>query len=1110
MRNIGSITACRGLISLFTSSVLYLLRARLRLSQHRAFVRNFAFLAACILCPGAFAWGADPAKVDFNRVIRPILSTTCFKCHGPDLAERKGGLRLDERDGALQKLESGAVAIVPGNLEQSELIRRILSTDNNERMPPPDSQRQLTDQEKESLKLWVSQGAEYRQHWSFRPVSKPERPTVKYRVWGRNAIDDFILARLEAEGLKPSVEADKATLIRRVTLDLTGLPPTPKEIDAFVADTSLDAYEKLIDRLMGTSAFAERMALEWLDVARYADTNGYHIDNGRDMTPWRDWVIEAFAKNMPYDQFTIEQLAGDLLPNATLSQQIASGFNRNHMINFEGGAIPEEYHNAYIVDRVNTTGTVFLGLTVGCAQCHDHKYDPITQKEYYQLYSFFYNVPENGLDGRTGNASPLIKAPTAEQADVLAKLKRRVTELEEANLIRKEDQKGGNSELSHWINQYAESVPTKWLPLSNVSVTSQGNASVTQEADGTILFGGPNAAKDEYAITGDLGDVNRVTAIQLEVLPHESFPAMGPGRSNNGNFVLTNVEVSLENGTRRGMLLSSYLRGPGSVKLERNERWYNQIFKATADFSQDQFPIANAIDDDPKSGWAIFPEVNKPHTAIFELNDPIESSGITPLSQRRGGSPVLGRHTRITIKLSFQSQFAQHQAGRIRISVTNSLFPHGKNSLPENITQILAVPRKAQTPEQRTALEAYYESNVSPIGRFIKSQTEPQRKKIEEFEKTVRTAMVMQEMQQPRQTFILMRGQYDKKGEQVQPGVPSILPPLPDGMAANRLALAEWLVAPEHPLMSRVTVNRYWQMLFGTGLVKTADDFGSQGEQASHPELLDWLAFEFKHPNVASGRAWDVRQLLKLILLSSTYRQQSYVSKSLLEKDPENRLLARGSRHRLQIEMIRDQALFVSGLLDRRIGGASVSPYQPAGLWEELMSRADGKNWTAQEYTQSHGPDLYRRTMYTFWKRTCPPPSLMTFDAPDRETCTVRRARTNTPLQALVLLNDPTYVEASRKLAERILLEGGAALPERLNFAYRTVLGRAPKPAEVTVLADIYAKQLERFNKDEATAIKLLSVGEAKRNETLNPAELATWTTLSSILLNLDETVTKG
>ena len=1027
-------------------------------------------LATGVMVPGIVS-AAEPSRVDFNRTIRPILSGICFKCHGPDQEERKGGLRLDLREDALQKLESGARAIIPGKPDDSELIRRILSTDDADRMPPPDSQHQLTDRDRAALRQWIAEGAEYRQHWSFRPVQRPALPAVQNANWPRNGIDRFVLAGLESAGLQPAQEADRTTLIRRVTLDLTGLPPTLQEVDEFVADQRADAYERLVDRLMSTSQYAERLTVDWLDAARFADTNGYHIDNGRDMSRWREWVIESFAKNRPYDQFTIEQLAGDLLPNATLSQKIASGFNRNHMINFEGGAIPEEYHMAYIVDRVNTTSTVFMGLTVGCAQCHDHKYDPLTQKEYYQLYAFFYNVPENGLDGRTGNAVPLVKAPTAEQQQRIDALQAQAEAIE-VKLAAPHAQL--DAEQREWEQSAMKTPVVEWSTLEPVELKSTGGATFKKEGDGAIQVEGANAATDRYTARVQVNP-SQVTALRLEVLTDPSLTAGGPGRSGNGNLVLTDVRVQL-NGPAGA--------APAPLKWRA----------ASADFSQTDFPVGNAIDEKPQTGWAIHPEVGKSHAAIFEFAAPLMLEAATPL----------------TITLDFGSQYAQHQAGRFRLAVTDAAMPHGQKPLPENIQQIAALAPADRSPDQQQALRTYYRANISAEAKRWHAELAAVRDQRAQLDKAVPSAMVMQEMTPARETRLLIRGQYDKKGDPVVAAVPASLPQLPADAPANRLGLAQWLVSPEHPLMSRVTVNRYWQLVFGAGLVRTSDDFGSQGDLPSHPELLDWLAAEFIQPEATDAARWDVKSLLRLMVTSATYRQQSAVTRELLAKDPENRLLARGARHRLQVEFIRDQALFVSGLLDRRIGGPSVSPYQPAGLWEELMSRADGKNWTAQEYSQSHGPDLYRRTMYTFWKRTCPPPSLTTFDAPDRETCTVRRARTNTPLQALVLMNDPTYVEASRKLAERIMLEGGPAIEDRLRFAFRTVLSRQPKPQEVSVLKTVYTQQLDRFKQQPAQVEKLLKVGEAPRNEQLDTAELATWATLSSVLLNLDETVTKG
>jgi len=737
------------------------------------------------------------------------------------------------------------------------------------------------------LKRWIEQGAEYQTHWSFLPPKRPPLPGVTNQPAPRNPIDNFIWQRLEKEGLRPAPEADKVTLLRRVTLDLTGLPPTPIEVDAFLANHSVDAYEKAVDRLLASPHFGERLGLEWLDAARYADTHGYHIDSGRDMSRWRDWVINSFNRNLSFDRFSIEQLAGDLLPNPGLDQRIASGFNRNHMINFEGGAIPEEYQTAYIVDRINTTGTVWLGLTVGCAQCHDHKYDPISQKEYYQLYAFFNNVPEKGLDGQAGNATPLIKTPT------------------------------------------------------------------------------PDQLKRQDALSAALKQID-----------HQ-------------------------------------LAGP-------------------------------------------LPEVDAEQT--------------------------------------------QWEAS---LAVSQGKQPHQTNKLPDNISAILALPKNQRTTFQQAELRNYFQANVSAKIKALKDRSAKLRQEHADLEKQIPTTMVMDELPKPRDTFMLVRGQYDKRGERVTARIPESLSPPPGNAPLNRLDLAQWLVNPNHPLTARVTVNRYWQMFFGAGLVKTTEDFGSQGDLPSHPELLDWLAVEF----IQSG--WNIKAMLRLIVTSATYRQSSFVDPGSLAKDPENRLLGRGPRLRLQAEFIRDQALMISGLLDGRIGGKSVSPYQPPGLWEELAYRQDGSKWTAQTYVQSKGHDLYRRTMYTFWKRTSPPPTLVTFDAPDRETCTVRRARTNTPLQALVLLNDPTYIEASRKLAERLMTEATSS-QDRIHLAFRLATARNPGPAEVTLLKKLFDDQLAVYRKDRNAAIRLLAVGEAPRDERVDVAELAAWTTIASVILNLDETLTKG
>lgn len=835
-------------------------------------------LLASLMLFASCGFGRAQQPIDFSRQIRPILSDNCFTCHGPDDKQRKADLRLDVKELAL-------AVIKPGKPDESEFIRRITTGEATERMPPAKSGKKLTPEQIALLRQWIAQGAKWSEHWAFVKPTRPLVPKVQNRDWSQNSIDAFILSRLEREHLKPSPEADRVSLIRRVTLDLTGLPPTPAEVDAFLADNRPGAYERVVDRLLHSPRHGERMAVDWLDASRFADTHGYHIDSGRDMTLWREWVIDAFNHNLPFDRFTIDQLAGDMEPNATLPQKIASGFNRNHMINFEGGAIPQEYLTAYIVDRVNTTSTVWLGLTIGCAQCHDHKFDPITQKEYYQLFAFFNNVPESGLDGSKGNASPMLRVPTGEQQQALDRLAKSIREVDD----------------------------------------------------------------------------------RLSVL---------------------NKQISAQ-----------------------------------------------------------LPEWEKSVAASSELLDALQ--------------------------------------------------------VPAKIRDILRAASAQRSQTQRTELLTYYRTQLVPEWRLLSDHAAKLRKDQTELEKRIPNTMVMQEMPKPREAFVLVRGEYDKHGQKVVAGVPGALPPLKASANPNRLELARWLVNPSHPLTARVIVNRYWQLYFGTGLVKTAEDFGSQGDWPTHPELLDWLATEF----IRSG--WDVKHMQRLIVTSAAYRQSSAISPELVNKDPENRLLSRGPRLRLQAEFIRDQALAASGLLYGMIGGHSVSPYQPPGLWEELASRLDGKNWTAQTYTQGHGLDLYRRTMYTFWKRTSPPPTLATFDAPDRETCTVRRARTNTPLQALVLMNDPTYVEAARKLAERVMREASGS-QERMILGFRLVTGRVPKEKELAVLEKVYDAQLTTFKPDLAAARKLLTVGEAAFDPTFNPAELAAWTVVANLILNLDETVSKN
>ena len=1008
---------------------------------------QYAVFAAVLSAAPAFA-----QPVDFNRDVRPILTDACFSCHGSDEKARKADLRLDVRDEALK-----AKSIVPGKPTESEIVRRILSTAKDEQMPPPKSGKKVTPAQLETLKMWIAEGAEYRGHWAFIPPKSSEIP--KLATQSKNPIDAFVLSRLGKSGLTPSPRAPKETLIRRVTLDLTGLPPTLAEIDAFCADVSPNAYEKLIDRLLQTPQYGERMALDWLDAARFADTHGYHIDSGRDQTQWRDYVIRSFNENKKFDRFTVEQFAGDLLPNSTPEQKIATGFHRNHMINFEGGAIPEEYLTAYIVDRVNTMSTVWLGLTVGCAQCHDHKYDPLTMADFYKLFAFFNSVPEKGLDGSKGNAEPVMKVPSALTEKRVAELKKRLAEVEAklAGPLPEVD-----ASQATW-EKNPQTQKTTWKPVAPTKLKSKGGASLKVLDDKTIRAEGTNPATETYTVSFPATS-GKVTALRLEVFADAAFPARGPGRSANGNFVLTGVKVAVEGSAK-----------PVAIKT------------ATADYSQKDgnFEVASSLVSG--KGWAIHPEVGKDHWSVFEFAEPLDAAG-----------------KELTVTFSFNSVFPQHQFGKFRLATTDSATPHEAAGTPAAISEILGIEKTKRLAKQVAELKSYYRTSVSSSTRTSQAEIAGIRKEIADAEKATPTAMVMSEMAKPRDTFMLLRGQYDKKGEKVSAGTPAALPPMAKGAPVNRLGLANWIVAPENPLTARVTVNRYWQMLFGVGLVKTAEDFGTQGEYPSHPELLDWLAADF----VRTG--WDVKHLIRQMVSSETYCQTSRVSAEQLAKDPENRLLGRTSRVRLPAEFLRDQALAVSGLLNGEIGGKSVSPYQPSGIWEELAFRLDNKNWTAQTYEQSHGKDLYRRGMYTFWKRTAPPPSMVTLDAPDREVCTVRRSRTNTPLQALILMNDPTYVEAARKFAERILVEGGKATPERLTFLVRTALSRLPSERERELLGKLRDSQLAKFRANPAAAKKLLSVGESPRNESLDPAELAAWTMVATTVLNLDETLTRN
>ncbi len=1026
------------------------------MTQFRSAVLTAVALAfACVT-----AAPAAPPTVQFNRDIRPILNENCFACHGPDAKQAKGDLRIHLRESAIVANKKGDIAIVPGKPDESSIVKRIFTTDPKTIMPPPDSHKTLKPEQKELLKAWITQGAEYQKHWAYIAPVRPELPAVQNANWPRNEIDRFILAKLESRKLSPSPEADKRTLIRRVTFDLTGLPPTLEEVRAFVDDKSPDAYEKLVDRLFKSPHYGERMTMWWLDGAHYADSNGYQSDWQRFQWPWRDWVIDAFNDNKRFDQFTIEQVAGDLLPNATTEQRVATGFYRNHRINTEGGTIAQEWLVETCIDRVDTTSQVFLGLTLGCARCHDHKYDPFTQKDFYSLFSYFYNVPEKGNGDAESPVShaPKMRAPTRADLIAIAELDATIAAQEKAL----KEKEGSIPALQAAWEKSATAAAvanaksgTTWTVIQPTEVKALSGAEIKKQPDASMLVTGTVPENDQYTISF-APTVKQITALRLEALPDPSLGGKGPGRPPNGNFVLSDVRVTVDG---------------KPVKL----------VSSSADFSQDGFPVAAAIDADPvASGWAIHPKTGEPHTAIFGFDKSIESA-----------API-----KLTVELLFKAPYSQHQLGHFRLSVTDSGSPH---QAADAIAQILVTEPAKRTAEQKQQLTTYFTANHAGDITAIQRSLTAARQKKAAAEQSFPELMVMQEMPKPREAHVLIRGQYDKLGPIVTAAVPAALNAMPAGAPNNRLGLAQWLVDPANPLTARVQVNRYWEMFFGVGIVKSSENFGVQSEWPSHMELLDWLATEF----VRTG--WDIKAIQKKILMSATYRQSAKVSPDLLEMDPENRLLARGPRFRLQAEVIRDNALAAAGLLTEKIGGPPVRPYQPEGVWDETSVYGNLRG-----YKHDDGDALYRRSLYTIWKRTASPADMTMFDMPGREVCQVRRSRTNTPLQALTLMNEVTYVEAARVLAQRAMRQSPAADPaHRIAYAFELSTARPPTDAEAKLLLAGFNSHLSRFQAAPAAAKQLIAQGDSKADPALDPIELAAYTMTTSVILNLDETITK-
>lgn len=1011
-------------------------------------------------------------EVDYNFHVKPILAEHCFTCHGHHAESRKADLELHTEHGLFAALRDDSTrrVVVPGDPAKSELIRRITSPIAKDRMPPPEAPRALTEYQAEVLKEWVRQGAEWKPHWAFIPPSRVDIPVTRASNWARNPIDHFVLARLEREGLEPSREADRYTLIRRLYLDLTGLPPSSARVQAFVQDSRDDAVELLVDELLASPHFGERMAVFWLDLARFADTNGYSIDGGRHLWLWRDWVIHAFNENKPFDTFIIEQLAGDLLEQPTEAQLVATGFHRNHMITHEGGTIPEENLTNYVADRVKTTGEVFLGLTMACAQCHDHKYDPITQQDYYRFFAFFNTIEDRGLDGDAGvNALPSMQAST------LLASEEEITAIREELVRLRATLASDHHKQPVWEESMRRELAERGRglalhPVRVLKVTTP-NSGYTGEIlpDGSVFIGQPGglaAYNVSLRLDGEAGS-QPLSGLRIIFSPHPHIRqgSIGHGARLDGSFILTSVHVSKD--ALPSDQVDPHLTQP--------------IRRVTASHAHPDYPANAALDERRINGWSPHPQNRSSQHITLTLEEPIdptETPFVTVMLNFGAGDNLIGGHFRV---LAMEGN-------------------DDGSSVPSDEAEILFTDPARRTSEAKERLRAFFAATSLQVAS-LRYQVKNLEERLDVLTGTHST-MVMNVAAKPRETFVLNRGQYDQPLYRVDPGVPSVLPPMSDGATASRLDLALWLTEKDHPLTARVAVNRFWQMLFGTGLVSTAADFGMRGALPSHPALLDWLAVEFINSD------WNVKALLKQIVLSAAYRQQSITSDDLLAHDPQNRLLARGPRFRLQAEFIRDLALQVSGLMVPQLGGPSVHPYQPAGLWKEI-SHYGSTPATAQVFVQDHADKLYRRSLYTYWKRTAPPPSMLMFDAPTREVCTVTREVTNTPLQALVLLNDPQFVEASRAFAERVLLETSGDRDTRLRFAYQEVTGRVPDRATMTILRNRLEEELATFGRDPDRAQQYLSIGESPRSELLDTREHAAWMTVASLLLNLSETITR-
>jgi hypothetical protein len=1053
------------------------------------FVLNGTRLSLCcaaLLLAAARSQASD--KLEYNRDIRPILADNCFACHGPDSASRKADLRLDQRE---QAVKSGA--LTPNDAEGSELIRRILSTDREEQMPPPATKKSLTKGQIELLRKWVNEGAEYQAHWSLIAPTRPTPPAVKNTTWVRNPIDRFILAPLEARGLSPAPEADRRTLARRLSLDLTGLPPDPADVEAFVNDASPDAYGILVDQFFKSPQWGEHRGRYWLDAARYADTHGIHFDNFREIWTYRDWVISAFNRNMPFDQFTVEQLAGDLLPNRTLDQVVASGFNRCNITTNEGGAIDEEYRVLYTRDRTETTSQVWLGLTTGCAVCHDHKFDPVTTKDFYSMAAFFNNTTQAAMDGNVKDTPPTILVPRSEDREKFEKLTAQSEETRKQIALRKQ---AARAEFDAWAANLTPATLAAMIPNEGLALSAPLNGGEDKKVSFTVA-GQPREVALETGFQWTNGR-NGKQAFSLQPGGTIEIPEVGDFEGNQGFAVSMWVKLPAAN-------------PPGSI-------------------------VARMDNANGYRGWDVWLEGSRVATHIINKwsDNALKVVARTPLKQSEWTHVVVTydgskQATGLSIYYNGVRQEVDTQANQLRDTIRTTVpFKIGQRNTSERLTALqledlrvysrtlgateaglLAKASRvlefvSKSAEQRTAPETeelleFWLASVDAISRDLRSQLAAIEQQLSALKTMGSIAHVMQERGDPATAFVLFRGEYDKRRDMVQPNTPAALPPYPADAPRNRLGFANWLLRADHPLTTRVTVNRFWQEVFGTGLVRTTGDLGVSGELPSHPELLDWMAVEFRE----SG--WDVKKFFKLLVTSAAYRQSAAATPEKMEKDPQNRLLSRGPRFRMDGEMVRDCALASSGLLVRKIGGPSVRPYQPPGVWEAVAMI--GSN--TRDYKADTGENLYRRSMYTIWKRSAPPALLDIFNAPSREVCVVRRERTNTPLQALATLNDPTFVEAARRLAQEAIQKGGATAEERARFIGLRLLARPWTAAEGRLIGESIQELQTYYTTHLPEAKELIAVGESKADPAVEPATLAAWTMLVNELMNLDEVLCK-